>query len=106
MDVFNFVNASFVNSGDGLWKLDRDWNKHPPTQIEIEALFAHCMRLDQLLAPLLRHFFLGNIHTAEGLDNSTFEEVIHWIAAVRSIMGRPRLLPTDKMQTASLGPAA
>lgn len=105
MNVFDYANASFIKSAEGRWALDRDWAKYPPTQIEIEVLFAHCLQLDQLLAPLLRHLVLGNIQTAEGLGNSTFEEVMHWIAAVRSIMGPPRVLPTDTMQTASLGPA-
>ncbi|WP_342315733.1 hypothetical protein [Lysobacter sp. FW306-1B-D06B] len=105
MDVFNFANATFTKSDDGQWMLDRDWTMHPATQIETEVLFAHCMQLDQLLAPVLRHFMAGNIQTAEGLDNAKFEEVVHWLAAVRGIMGPPRPLGTEEMHTASLDAA-
>lgn len=102
---FDFTNATFAKADNGVWRLDRDWDEHPPTPREIEVLFAHCMQLDQLLAPLLRHFVAGNIQTAEGLDNAKFEEVMHWLAAVRSIMGPPRPLRVEEMHTASLGPA-
>lgn len=102
MDFFDYTNASFIKSAEGQWTLDRDWTKHPPTQIEIEVLFAHCMQLDQLLAPVLRHFAAGNIQTAEGLHNAKFEEVMHWLAAVHSIMGPPHPLRVEEMHTASL----
>lgn len=105
MNVFDFAHASFTKSDDGQWSLTRDWATYPPTQIEIEVLFAHCMQLDQLLAPVLHHFVAGNIQTAEDLDNAKFEEVIHWLAAVRSIMGPPRPLRVEEMHTASLGAA-
>ena len=103
MVAFDFANASFTKSCDGRWTLDRDWTTHPPSQIETEVLFAHCMQLDRLLAPVLHHFVAGNIQTAEGLDNAKFEEVIHWIAAVRSIMGPPRPVRAEEMHMASLG---
>jgi len=102
MEVFDFANASFTKSGDGQWRLDRDWTKHAPTQIEIEVLFAHCMLLDQLLAPLLRHVAAGNLITADGLENSTFEDVMRWLVAVHRMMS-PRALSAEAMQTASVG---
>lgn len=97
------LKVSFGRDG-GTYKLaDRDWTAYPPTQTEIEALFTRCMLLEKLLAPVLHHFIAGNIQTADELPNAKFEEVIHWIAAVRSIMGPPRPVRADEMHMASLG---
>lgn len=102
MDVFDFANASFTKANDGKWTLNRDWAKHPPTQIEIEALFVHLMRMDRLLTAFVRHFTAGNLQTAGGLDNATYKEVMRFAKAVGDIIGPPHSPHAEDVHTVSL----
>lgn len=89
MDAFNFAEATFVKANDGSCSLDRDWTAYPPTQIEVEALFAHWLQFDRFLSALVSHYANGELVIAEGLDGATAANVIRFLVAVGDAVTPP-----------------
>ena len=89
MEVFDFTTARFIQSENGQWTLDRDWDKHPPMQNELVAMYAHTLRLDRIVGAFIRHFAAGDIVASEGLDEATTATLRAFYAAAIDAMTPP-----------------
>ena len=95
MSGFDYTTARFTQSDDGQWRLDRNWTSHPATQLEVEALFAHTLKLDRIVGAFVRHFAAGDIVAADGLDDASTAELRGFCAAAIDAMTPPAVEQTE-----------
>ncbi|MEG3156839.1 hypothetical protein ACKVMH_02875 [Lysobacter zhanggongensis] len=87
MIAFDYAAAKFIQSDDGQWRLDRNWTAHPATQLEVEALFAHTVRQNRMLAAPVSSVTAGELVVADGHDTSATANITHYLSAVGHIAG-------------------
>ena len=89
MAGFDFANASFAKEVGGKFELIRDWNEHPATPHEVEALFAHVMLFESLMATFIRLYGAASIVTAPDLGDASCAEVGRFLASVNAVVMSP-----------------
>lgn len=98
----DYTSARFIKNDDGQWRLDRDWTA-PATQLEVEALFAHTLKLNRIVGVFVRHFAYGDIATVDGLNDATTAKLRGSYAAAIDVMTPPRVLRAEGVADAGAG---
>lgn len=65
---FDFTTAEVYRDEYGQWNLDRDWNKHPAREHEVEQLYLAWLNLARVTSELAHYFAKGHLVIADGLD--------------------------------------
>ena len=86
---FDFTTAEIYCEEGGQWQLYRNWNEHPAREHEVEQLYIAWLGLARIVRDLVTHYANGNLVIAEGLDGTTFTNVIRFLAAAGDAVNPP-----------------